>query len=192
MHIICCDIEGLKCERITGHICWLMTWIHKNPYKHRFIAGSSKCSTKPFSILLTKLLIHIKQGLQTYCETAYSRSGINRMWILGVQRNCWIIWDLQFQPRHKHQVLRFFDPLHSRYPPEGRRRAGNYYKELLHSQKWKPEIQIFGFGSRGALFCELTLWFEEQVHWRRHKDARVSSWQHFAVFAGKVFQQSTF
>ena len=56
--------------------------MHKNPYKHRFIAGSSKCSTKPLSILLTKLLTHIKQGLQMYCETAYSRSGINQMWIL--------------------------------------------------------------------------------------------------------------
>ena len=56
--------------------------MHKNPYKHRFIAGSSKCSTKPLSILLTKLLTHIKQGLQKYCETAYSRSGINQMWIL--------------------------------------------------------------------------------------------------------------
>ena len=48
--------------------------MHKNPFKHRFIAGSSKCSTKPLSILLTKLLTHIKQGLQKYCETAYSRS----------------------------------------------------------------------------------------------------------------------
>ena len=56
--------------------------MHRNPYKHRFIAGSSKCSTKPLSILLTKLLTHIKQALQKYCETAYSRSGINQMWIL--------------------------------------------------------------------------------------------------------------
>ena len=56
--------------------------MHKNPYKHRFIAGSAKCSTKPLSILLTKLLTHIKQGLQKYCETAYSRSGVNQMWIV--------------------------------------------------------------------------------------------------------------
>ena len=56
--------------------------MHKSPYKHRFIAASSKCSTKPLSILLTKLLTHIKQGLQKYCDTAYSRSGVNQMWIL--------------------------------------------------------------------------------------------------------------
>ena len=56
--------------------------MHRSPSKHRFIAGSSKCSTKPLSILLTKLLIHIKQGLQKYYETAYSRSAIDQMWIL--------------------------------------------------------------------------------------------------------------
>ena len=56
--------------------------MHKNPYKHRFIAGSARCSTKSLSILLTKLLTQIKQGLQKYCEKAYSRSGVNQMWIL--------------------------------------------------------------------------------------------------------------
>ena len=51
---------------------------------------------------------------------------------------------------------------------------------IIHSQKWKPEKQIFSFRSRGTLFCKGTLWFEEQVHWRRyHRDAQVSSWQHF-------------
>ena len=63
------------------YIYWILK-MHKDPYKHRFIAGSSKCSNKPLSILLTKLLTHIKQCLQKYCETAYSRSGINRMRIL--------------------------------------------------------------------------------------------------------------
>ena len=63
------------------YIYWIPK-MHKNPYKHKFIACSSKCSTKPLSILLTKLLTHIKQCLQKYCETAYSRSGINQMWIL--------------------------------------------------------------------------------------------------------------
>ena len=51
-----------------------------------FIAGSSKCSTKPLSILLTTLLTHIKQGLQKDWDTAYSRSGINQMWILKISK----------------------------------------------------------------------------------------------------------
>ena len=53
--------------------------------KHRYIAGSSKYSTKPWSFLYTKLITSItcKQILQKYCKTAYPRSGINRMWILN-------------------------------------------------------------------------------------------------------------
>ena len=62
-----------------------MYWIpklHKIPYKQRYIAGSSSCSTKELSIRLTKILSAVKEGLQKYCETVYSRSGINHMWIL--------------------------------------------------------------------------------------------------------------
>ena len=56
--------------------------LHKNPYKERYIAGSSKCSTKPLSKVLTAILTAVKEGLQKYSETAYSRSGVNQMWIL--------------------------------------------------------------------------------------------------------------
>ena len=63
------------------YIYWIPK-MHKNQYNHRFIADPSKCSTKPLSIQLTKLLTHVKQGLKKYCETAYSRSGVNQMWIL--------------------------------------------------------------------------------------------------------------
>ena len=74
-------IQTIDEELDLPYIYWIQK-MHKNPYKHRFIADSSKCSTRPLSILLTKLLTHIKQGLQKYCETSYSRSGVNQMWIL--------------------------------------------------------------------------------------------------------------
>ena len=74
-------IQANSEELDLPYIYWIPK-MHKNPYKHRFIAGSSKCTTKPLSILLTKLLTHIKRGLQKYCEKAYSRSGVNQMWIL--------------------------------------------------------------------------------------------------------------
>ena len=38
--------------------------LHKSPVKHRFIAGSSKCTTKQLSSLLTKILTIIKTGLE--------------------------------------------------------------------------------------------------------------------------------
>ena len=56
--------------------------LHKCPYKQRFIAGSAKCSTKPLSKLLTYVVSTVKDGLQRYCDTIYSRSGVNQMWIL--------------------------------------------------------------------------------------------------------------
>jgi hypothetical protein len=49
---------------------------------NRYIAGSSKCSTKPLSLLLTKLLKAIKESFQKYCSIAYSKSGVTHMWIL--------------------------------------------------------------------------------------------------------------
>ena len=55
---------------------------HKSPYKHQFIAGSSKCMTKDLSCLLTKVLSTIKDGLVRYCNTKNSRNGVNNMWIL--------------------------------------------------------------------------------------------------------------
>ena len=45
-------IETSDDELDLPYIYWIPK-MHKNPYKHRFIAGSSKCSTKPLSILLT-------------------------------------------------------------------------------------------------------------------------------------------
>jgi hypothetical protein len=54
----------------------------KNTIQRRYIAGSSTCSTTELSIHLTKMLSAVKEGQQKYCETVYSRSGINHMWIL--------------------------------------------------------------------------------------------------------------
>ena len=56
--------------------------LHKSPYRHRFIAGSSKCTTKDLSCLPVKLLSTIKDGLVRYCNTKTSRNGANNMWIL--------------------------------------------------------------------------------------------------------------
>ena len=56
--------------------------LHKSPYEHRFIAGSSKCTTKDLSCLLTKVLSTIKDGLVRYCNTKTSRNCVSNMWIL--------------------------------------------------------------------------------------------------------------
>ena len=53
--------------------------LHKCPFKQRYIAGSAKCSTKPLSKLLTCILSAVKTGLQSYCDTSYSRGGVNQI-----------------------------------------------------------------------------------------------------------------
>ena len=67
------DIDLLNC---TGFLNFTRIRIS------RYMAGSAKCSTKPLSQILTRILTAVKEGLQTYCDTAYAKSGVNQMWIL--------------------------------------------------------------------------------------------------------------
>ena len=52
--------------------------LHKSPVKHRFIAGSSKCTTKQLSSLSTKILTVIKTGLEKYCSIKISDTGVKQ------------------------------------------------------------------------------------------------------------------
>jgi hypothetical protein len=40
----------------------------KNQYLDRYIPGSSTCSTKELSIIMTKILHAVKGGLLSYCD----------------------------------------------------------------------------------------------------------------------------
>ena len=51
--------------------------LHKRPYKSRFIANSSACTTTELSILLTSCLTAIKHHVIKYCTTVYERNGKN-------------------------------------------------------------------------------------------------------------------
>ena len=62
-----------------------MYWLpklHKRPYKVRFIANSSSCTTTELSKLLTSCLTAIKAKVIKYCETVYERSGQNMFWLI--------------------------------------------------------------------------------------------------------------
>ena len=63
------------------YLCWT-PMLHKSSVKHCFIAGSSKCTIKQLSSLLTKILTVIKTGLEKYCSIKTSHTGVNNMWIL--------------------------------------------------------------------------------------------------------------
>ena len=51
--------------------------LHKQPYKSRFIANSSSCTTTELSNLLPSCLTKIKNHVIIYCTTVYKRNGKN-------------------------------------------------------------------------------------------------------------------
>ena len=74
-------LEMSEEDQNLPYLYWTPT-LHKSPYKRQFIAGSSKCTAKDLSCLLTIVLSTIKDGLVRYCNTKTSRNGVNNMWIL--------------------------------------------------------------------------------------------------------------
>ena len=132
------------------YIYWIPK-MHKNPYKHIFIAGSSKCSTKPRSILLTKLLTHIKQGLPKYCETGYSRSGINQMWIF---KNSNELLDYLKSPTFNHATsIKSFD-FSNLYTTIPHQKLKDRLTSIIGNAFIFKMIQIFGIMARRNIFCE--------------------------------------
>ena len=60
-----------------------MYWLpklHKRPYKARFIANSSSCTTTELSKLILSCLTAIKSHVLRYCETVYVTSNKNWFW----------------------------------------------------------------------------------------------------------------
>ena len=82
----CKFIESVRLEmseedKNLPYLYWIPK-IHQVSFKHRFIAGSSKCTTKDLSCLFTKVLTTVKDGLIRYNNTKTSRNGVNNMWIV--------------------------------------------------------------------------------------------------------------
>ena len=57
--------------------------LHKTPYRARFIAGSSSCTTTRLSKLITESLKLVRSHCTAYCKTIRERTGVNCMWIIN-------------------------------------------------------------------------------------------------------------
>ena len=80
--VLCFFGISTKDEELDLPSLYWIPKLHKYPFKQRYIARSAKCFTEPLSKLLTCILSAVKTGLQSYCDTSYSRGGVNQMWIL--------------------------------------------------------------------------------------------------------------
>ena len=68
-----------------------MYWIskqHKNPYKFRFIAGASNCTTKKLAIELSLILNLIKQHFKNYCHKIEKLNGYCMYWSIDHSLQC--------------------------------------------------------------------------------------------------------
>ena len=81
--------------------------LHKSPVKHRYIAGSSKCTTNQLSSLLMKILTVIKTGPEKYCSIKTSHTGVNNMWILKNSTN--LLSSLSHLGVHRATSIQTFD-----------------------------------------------------------------------------------
>ena len=79
-------IELSDDDKRSPYLYWTPQ-LYKSPVKHRFIAGSSKCTTKELSSLLTKILTVIKTGQEKYCGIKTNHTGVNYMWIIKNSTN---------------------------------------------------------------------------------------------------------
>ena len=73
-----------------------MYWLpklHKRPYKARFIANSSSCTTTELSKLLISCLTAIKSHVIRYCETVYETA--NKNWFWSINNSCEVLSKLQ-------------------------------------------------------------------------------------------------
>ena len=57
--------------------------LHKTPYKARFIAGASNCTTKQLSVYVNKALKVVREYFSRYCSTVYKNSGVNCNWSIN-------------------------------------------------------------------------------------------------------------
>ena len=69
-------------EKNLPQIYWIPK-LHKTPYKARFIAGSSSCTTTRLSKLITECLKLVRTHCTAYCKTIRVRTGVNCMWIIN-------------------------------------------------------------------------------------------------------------
>ena len=153
--------------------------LYKPLHKHLYIASSSKCSTKPLSKLLTCILSAVKTSLQSYCDTSYSRGGVNQMWILKNTKDmleyirsrslsfCNIIQTFDFSTLYIFLTLWWWENT-------------GVGQTVLHEKEWPTYIQIYCAKKGQILFCRKKKFY--------HSIKKLSST--YSMFGGRVFQQT--
>ena len=73
------DITVKEKDKVIPKLFWIPK-LHKTPFKSRFIAGASKCSSKELSVLVNETLKVVREYFQKYCNAIQNNSGVNMFW----------------------------------------------------------------------------------------------------------------
>ena len=123
-------------------------------YKQRYIAGSAKCSMEPLSKLLTCILSAVKIGLQSYCDTSYSRSGVNQMWILKNSKD--LLEYIQSRTLSSCNSIKTFDfsTLYTTIPHPNSRYKFVFVSKGLQNVIEKIMLGCFAYSNRKTLYYQ--------------------------------------
>ena len=134
----------------SGDLSYLY-WIpklHRTPCKGRYIAGSSTCSSKELSIHMTKIVSAVKGRQHNYCETVFSRNGINHMWILKNSKD--LLDNLRSRSFSQVSSIKTFDfsTLYTTLPPD---KLKTRLKETIHKafshRNYGSKLVVLGYNS---------------------------------------------
>ena len=150
---------------------------------------SSTCSTKELSIHLTKILSAVKEGQQKYCETVYSRSGINHMWILKNSKD--LLDNLKSRSFSQVSSIKTFDfsTLYTTLPHD---KLKTRLKETIHKA-----FSHRNYGSKFVVLGYNSTYFSNKIHKGKtcYSEEQVISMLEFLIdnifvsFGGTLFQQ---
>ena len=120
----------------------MKNWIHHHStgflnytsvLSNSYIVSSAKCSTKPISKLLTCILLAVKTGLQSYCDTSYSSGGVNQMWILKNSKE--LLEYIQYTSLSSCNSITIFD-FFTLYTTIPHSKLQDRLRGLVHRKEW--------------------------------------------------------
>ena len=119
------------------------------------------------SILLTKIMSTEKEGQQKYCETVYSRSGINHMWILKNSKD--LLDSLKSRSFSQVSSIKTFD-FSTLYTTIQHEKLKTRLKETIHkvfsNRNYGSKFVVLGYNSTyfsNTIQKGKTCYYEEQV-----------------------------
>ena len=176
---------GWKEENERLPILFAIPKLHKNPYGFRFIAGASKASLKPPSVLLGRVLTFLKSHFERYCAAIQGNQGYNANW--AVDNQLQVLDMLSSVKEIRSMVSADFGTLYTKLPLETVADTLLFLMNILFKHSGKSYI-IVGFKnvyySNEAVPNSISLRFEEV----KELLSLVLN-NTFVTFAGELFQQ---